>query len=435
MKKTLVKVLATLLALLLLVLPTVGCSSGKALLTLDGQSFSVNLYQLMLSIQKGNMAYMINYWYGDVNSDEFWGTVIDENSTTWDDYYTLAIYKKAKNFLAAAVLFDEMGLTLPASVVDTIDKDIDELIENDASGSKRAFNSILSEYGVNADMYREYKILEAKSQQLAKELYGTGGSKIGAALKEEYLQDHYVAFRQILVANYYYVFRTDENGDTIYYTDNGSIAYDTAKGTPKVGEDGKFVYYTADGKIAYDKETGKPSPVMDENGEQKTAKYTDEQMLERFGMAIDLRDMAGESETAFQSLREIYSDESMADGQLDENLCYVATNVDYASINMGFMDDIAEALSAIDVGEVTIVQSDYGYHIVRRYAAEQGAYANKDVSQWFSDSDYGVYDFITNLENQLFLKVLEPYVEKIEVDDELLDSITLKTVAPNYYYK
>ena len=41
-----------------------------------------NLYELMLSIQKGNMAYLINYWYGDVNSPDFWGTVIDESALT-----------------------------------------------------------------------------------------------------------------------------------------------------------------------------------------------------------------------------------------------------------------------------------------------------------------------------------------------------------------
>ena len=434
MKKTFVKVLAAILALLLLALPTVGCSSGEPLMTLDNQSLSVNLYELMLSIQKGNMAYMINYWYGDVNSQDFWGTVIDENSTTWDDYYTLAVYKKAKNLLAASVLFEDMGLSLPDSTVEKIDGAINKLIEDDA-GSKRTLNSILSQYGVNVDMYREYKLMEAKSQYLAEHLYGTGGSKIGAALKEEYLQENYVAFQQILIANYYYVFQTDENGDTVYFTDNGAIAYDTEKGTPKVGADGKFVYHTEDGRIAYDTVTGKPSPVLDENGEQKIASYTKEQMRKRADLAVDLMDMAGEDAAVFEALRKTYSDESMAGGTLDDELCYLATNVEYASINMEFMDQIAEALVGIEVGETTIVSTDYGYHIVRRYAAEQGAYSDSDLSQWFSDSTYGVFDFINNLENELFLTELAPYTERIESDDQLLDSISLKTVAANYYYK
>ena len=406
MKKTLIKGTSLALALMLLVGAAVGCGSSKALMTLDGESLSVNVYELMLSIQKGNMAYMINYWYGNPNSEEFWGTVIDENNTTWDDYYSLAVYKKAKNLLAGAAIFDEMGLSLGDTVLKGIDKAIDDLIENDAAGSKKALNSILSQYGVNVNMYRDYKVLEAKSQALAEHLYGKGGSKIGASLKETFLKENYVAFQQIFIANYYYEFVTDENGDTVYYTNSGAIAYDTEKGTPRVGEDGKFVYYTEDGRISYDTVNGKPSPVLDEKGEQKIANYTQEQMKERAALAVDLMDLAGSDEAVFESLRETYSDEGMADGVLDQNLCYLATNVDYESIDMKFMDQIAEALTGIQIGETTVVPTDYGYHLVRRYDLEQGAYANSALAQWFTDSTYGVFDFINNLENQLFLWLL-----------------------------
>lgn len=428
MKRTLIKGLTAVLALLLLMLSAVGCSSGDVMMTLDECTMSVNLYELMLSIQKGNMAYMINYWYGDVNSEDFWGTVIDGDSTTYNDYYSAAVYKKAKNLLAAAALFDEMGLALPAATTDAIDADIDALIEE--HGSKKALNTALSAYNVNVDMYREYKVFEAKSQFLAETLYGTDGSKIGAMLKEQYLSENYVAFRQILIANYYYVYKTDKNGDVIYYTSSGKVAYDTQKGTPKL-EDGAFVYYTDDGRIAYDTVTGKPSPELDETGAQKTATYIKEEMLERADFAVELRDMAGDSEAVFESLRTMYSDEASD----DDTLCYLATNVDYASINMQFMDDIADALSALAVGETALVQSDYGYHVVRRYATEAGAYADRELAQWFDDTAYGVYDFMNNLENELFLARIASYAERIETDDDLLASATIKQVAPNYDYR
>lgn len=428
MKKVWIKLLAVVLALLLTLATAVGCASEEVVIQVDGQSMSVNLYELMLSIQKGNMAYMINYWYGDVNSEEFWGTVIDENSTTYDDYYTAAVYKKAKNLVAAAALFEEMGLSLPSKAVERIEADIDVLVEE--AGSKKALNTALSAYGVNVDMYREYKLLEAKSDTLAESLYGTNGSKIGAMLKEQYLSENYVAFQQILIANYYYVFQTDKNGDVVYYTDSGKIAYDTERGTPKL-ENGTFVYYTEDGKIAYDTAAGKPSPVLDETGAQKTEKYSKQEMLERADLAIEIRDMAGDSEAVFQSLRTMYGDEASA----EDGLCYLATNVDYASINMKFMDDIADALAELEIGEVTVVSSDYGYHVVRRYAVESGAYADKENAQWFTDTAYGVYDFINNLENELFLARIADYVARIETNDELLASVTLKQVAPNYNYR
>ena len=289
MKNKFVKSLAVVLLVVMVLASFAGCASTKTLMSLDGHTLSVNLYELMLSIQKGNMAYLINYWYGDVNSPDFWGTVVDDNSTTYDDYYTLAVYKKAKNFLAAAVLFDEMKLKLPQSAIDAIDEEINQLIETD--GGKKALNAILASYGVNIDLYREYKIMEAKSTHLANELYGTGGSKIGAVVKEEYLAENYVAFRQILIANYYYVFETDENGDTVYYQSNGKIAYDTVNGQPQLVE-GAFVYYTEDGRIAYDRENGVPSPVMGSDGQQQVEYYTEAQMLERAQLAIDLKDMA-----------------------------------------------------------------------------------------------------------------------------------------------
>jgi hypothetical protein len=155
------------------------------------------------------------------------------------------------------------------------------------------------------------------------------------------------------------------------------------------------------------------------------------EMLERADLAIEIRDMAGNSDAAFQALRLAYNEEA----SMDDGLCYLATNVDYESINMGFMDDIADALAALEVGEVTVVSSDYGYHVIRRYEVESGAYANKDNAQWFTDSAYGVYDFITNLENELFLARIADTVARIETDEELLASVTIKQVAPNYTYR
>ena len=48
---------------------------------------------------------------------------------------------------------------------------------------------------------------------------------------------------------------------------------------------------------------------------------------------------------------------------------------------------------------------------------------------------YGVYDFITNLENELFLARIADTVARIETDEELLASVTIKQVAPNYTYR
>ena len=123
---------------------------------------------------------------------------------------------------------------------------------------------MLSEYGFTVDDIREYKQLCAKAEAAANELYGEDGWKISAGLKDEYLKENYVAFRQIYLANSYNLFELDANGDVIYYDGKGNVAYDTVNGKAEMGEGGKIVYYTEDGRIAYDKKSGKPSPVIDD---------------------------------------------------------------------------------------------------------------------------------------------------------------------------
>ena len=89
-KKTVIKILVCVLTLCI-VLPIClsGCSGGgKTLLSLDGNELSVNIYQLMLTQQKGNMAYAIYNEYGNYNSEKFWGMVVDADSQwTQAQYY------------------------------------------------------------------------------------------------------------------------------------------------------------------------------------------------------------------------------------------------------------------------------------------------------------------------------------------------------------
>ena len=433
-KKIFKRVICLVLALIL-VLPLSACGSkDENVMELDGISMSMGMYRLMLSIQKGNMAYLINYHYGDYNSAEFWETVIDTNSTTNDAYYTYAIYQKAKNLLSAVALFEEMKLTLPDSTIKAIDDEMNAFVTEFGGGNKKAFEAVLEGYGFTYEDLRDYKIWGAKAEAVANELYGKNGSKIGTGIKQDYLEHNYYAFRQIFLANFYNVYETDENDDIIYYDGNGSVAYDTENGTPKMGEDGKLVYYTEDGRIAYDQKSGKPSPVLDEDGYQKTEDYTYDEWLERIDLASELIELGAESDSVFESLAYTYSD----DGISATTTIYVAGNVSYQTLGSSdsyvFLDDATEKLAEMKVGELNIIQDESGIHIIRKYALEEGAYAKNEYAGWFKDSVYQIYDFNQNLKNELFNTVLSKYHEKITVDDELLSSTTLRDAVPNYYY-
>ncbi len=429
------KILALLLALLMM--GTASCAAkAKPMLTLGEHSLSVNTFSLMLSIQKGNMAPAIYASYGDYDSEQFWGTVV-EGSATFNDYYTYAIYRKAERYLSAMALFDELGLSLPKATLDGIDKEMKEFVEMDGEGSKKKLNEILSSYGANYEILREYKIMEAKVSYLAEHLYGKDASKVAVAIKDGYFEENYVAFKQILLSSVTYVYQTDKNGDEIYYTENGAIAYDTEKGEAKIEGD-KLVYYLEDGRVAYDKENGKRSPMPDKDGNPTTRKYTTDQMLDRLNQALSLKEIA-ESEPAetFETLRQMYSDEELGKDHDPELLNYLATNVNYQSISSAYttFDKLTSKLATMEIGEIAIVQTDAGIHVVRRYPLESGAYSNSDYTQWFSDSTYGVYDFTGNLLDGLFTERLSAYSENIVVDKELLGSISLKSAVPNYDFR
>ena len=176
MKLLLKRILLLTIACMLIALCFTGCSSrGKKLMELDGTDIPVNLYMLLLSRMKGNLA--SSYAFGATAlSDSFWDTVIDPaTGQTYDDYYTNAVLENAKTYLAAMYLFDELGLKLPKETVAEIDEEMDRLVESDGKGSKNTLNTILSEYGANYKILREAYIMEAKIVYLNDYLFGADG--------------------------------------------------------------------------------------------------------------------------------------------------------------------------------------------------------------------------------------------------------------------
>ncbi len=436
MKKS-TRFLALIFALVMLLSCLASCGGkAKALMTLDKNSLSVNTYRLMLSIRKGEMAFAIAQGYGNANSEKFWGTVIDGSSSTYDDYYTAEVFDKAKSYLSALALFDELSLTLPTSYVKAVDEEMAALVEEDGDGSKAKLNSILSEFGANYDILREYKLMVKKIEWLLLSLYGENASKVSASLKESYLKDHYVAFKQILLSNFYYLFETDKNGDEIYYNGDGSVAYDTKNGSAALEGD-RFGYYTADGRIAYDRENGRRKPILDEKGNQMTKTYSQDEMLDRLNLAIALRDACeGASASTFENLRLAYSDEELGSNYDSEALNYLGTNISYASISSSWntLDTLAQKLSDMEIGELAIVQTEAGIHILRKYPTEAGAYVDERYSQWFTDSLYRIYDFNSNLINDLLTTRLADYDTQIRVNTDLLGGLSLKNSPSNFYY-
>lgn len=435
MKKYLIRALCLLLAIAFSVGGLVACSSkGKTMLELDGVKMSQNTYMLLLSRLKGQLA-SANYYGTEALTDRFWDSIQLSDGTTREEYYKDKVLSDAKLYVAALSVFEELELELPKSYIEEIDKELDELIEGDAEGSKNTFNSILADFGANYKILRDAYIMEAKISYLQEYLYGANGSKLSETVLEEYYQNNYRRFKHVFIYTYDFIYETDSDGNDIYYADGGKIAYDTEKGLIRRDaegnevrdENGDVIRENADGEIAYDKKNGKRQPRYDDDGNALTRPFTEKELIKASDDATLIMEKAVEGNyTLFDELVKNYSEDSGSEKYT--NGYYVTKDSNYDS------PEVLKALFEMNEGEVRRVTSDYGIHIVMRYETEVGGYADEQNSDFFVSSKTGAYVFAKDLITQLFGGYLAPYVERVSVDEELYTAITPKSLGANFYY-
>lgn len=437
MKKKITALTALLVTLAMLVCLLGSCASGSTLMTLGKQKISRNLFELYLSRQKGTLC--TTYYYGsDAKADSFWDTTISVDGTTYNDYWTSYIAQCVKVYLAALYLFEEeYKLTLPEASVKQVDEIMAEFVTGDGDGSKSALNKLLSAYGVNYNMLREAYIIEKKVEYLQTYLYGADLSKVSEELKEQYYNDNYVRFKQVFFMNYRYVYDKDSNGDTIYYdTETDKILYDSSTGIRRFDDSGRaltdehgtVIYYREDGSIAYDEKNGQPSYKYDSNGNYLTEKLTSEELRKVRENADDIAEFTKTGDTdAFESYIEKYSEDT--DGQSNfPNGYYFATNAQYS---YQYIIDIISALLEMQPGEIRVIESDFGYHVVMKYELDSGAYAKSENDVWFESEQTS---FTSDVKQWLFTERCKDLVEDIEINEDKSEGLDMKAVEPNFYY-
>ena len=455
MKNRLLRLTALLLVSVLLLLSTVSCANrtGKPMLTLEKDgikvSISVNVYELLLSRMKGTLAFY-GYTANGVNatSDAFWDYTDKFNGTdlqTIDEYYRNQILGNCKTFLVALYLFEREGLTLSAAAEAKIEDKLRELVLSDGGGSKTKLNAVLAAYGVNYDILREVYVIEAKITELQNHLYGEKASKLGTEIKKEYLEKNYEHFRQVFLTSYHYVYETDKNGDDIYYYPdgekkghiyydiyNGEIGYDK-NGDPLLDEQGDVIFFvpgTNNTKIAYNTLGARINALTEDGSDYKTKPMTPEELAEVKKKAEGL--FAELEDSTFAEFEQALTDHSndtaevseFDDGYyLDKRLDYAETGEQYA-----YLDDIAKALAEMEDGEVRMITSAFGYHIIKKYPHSDKAYDNEANEQWFADFHSGL------IEELFSAKCAEHYGDIVLIDKVYATAPTMKAVGVNYYY-
>ena len=440
LKNVFIKLAAAALASLML-LPLAACSSDDAEVVTDpifeceDKGISLCFYELLLSRVKGALAK--NKY--DVNDPEFWATRIEGDGRTYEEFYNEYVLESCKNYFAASLIFEAEGYTLPKSVLDEIDQTIEDYITVGyiGGGSEEKFNAIIDDFGVNADTLRQCYIIEAKYEYVISKLY-EGGSLIGDVVKEEYYQANYHRFKQIYLANTYCDFEYDSQGNLFYFSSetgkplydkkNGSVRYDS-KGNHVKDRFGEPIYFDKDGKIIYDTKNGTPMPVYDSNGNAVTHQYSAEEMAARKAIAESLAsELDGMGNDYFESEASRIAKEEMIFEDAYPDGFYLSRTEEGNYVGYDYILKILDALEDMKVGEVRLVESESGYHVVKKYKLDEGKYNDGKYAEWFDN-------FTQNIINDLFYDRIEKEFSSITVNEvNVAKARSIKDIGVNFNY-
>ena len=443
MKKSIVRSVALILALVMVAVCFAGCGSkGKTLMVLDQDGvkvkLSVNLFQLYLSRLKGQMSAAEDPGI-KVFSDSYWDAWVSTDGTTRNEQCTNYILEEAKTYLAALYLFEKNDLKLPDETLDAIDAELAELIEYRADGSKSQFNTLLAEYGVNYKLLREAMIISEKISYLKQYLFGADGSKIAENLVDDYYRENYRRFKVITLYASEYVYYTDGDGEDIYYTDKTykRIAYDTtaekkvdANGVSVTDSNGDQVYVRKDetGKtlVAYDTKNGIRQHQTDEGGEALVRVYDKDSaeykqlidQVEQIKAKIVEKDYDG-----FDALVKEYNQSK--DMEKYPSGYYVTATSSFDS------PEAVEKVFNMDVGKFDTSTSTYGIHIFMRYDLENKGYNLSQNNPFFFNVNNGTNLMMENLKNYLLAQHLDPLKNAVVVDTAVLSEADIKRIGVN----
>ncbi len=407
-------------------------ANTSPILECDGVELPLFFYEFMLSRVKGDLARNQN----KVTDPDFWYAEIEGDGRTYEEYYNEYILERCKNYLVALVIFHKEGLTLPKSKLASIDEEVQFYIDYDGKGDEDAFSASIKKLGVDAEALRRCYIIEAKYEYLMSYLYGDG-ELIGDTLKDKYYKENYVRFKQILIRKFKYEFQYDEQGNLMYFDpDSGKPVYDEKNGSVKYDEKGSRIkdsygvpiYYDENGKIIYDTQRGMPSEKLDADGNAIRYDYTEAELAERTATAesIAASIKAGDYAAFESKLTEVNAEEMIFESYTDGY--YLSRLEEENYIRYGYINLILDELENMEIGDVAVVESEEGYHVIMRYELEEGKFSDGEYSQWFENLDEKII-------LDLFRGEIAEVLPNIKVNSEnLATARSITRVGINYDY-
>lgn len=183
----------------------------KTAMTLENVSVSEGAYQYWLSTYK---AQFMNQYSDMDDSDEFWGQELYDDVTA-EKFLENLVNEYIKVNLVTMYLFDEYGMKISSEdkkAASDIISDFKEISGND----KKAFNTVLSQYGVDEKSLKQIYLDEFKTTYVYNYIFENNIVTVSDSEKQAYLEENYVRIRHIYVNNSY-------DYDNSYYDSDGNF--------------------------------------------------------------------------------------------------------------------------------------------------------------------------------------------------------------------
>ncbi len=354
------------LSVALTVAMTMCGEAGPTALEYDGVTVTEEMYLYWLAHYK---AVFLDRFTGAEDTDAFWSDTL-ENGMTAEEYFTEVAHENIKKNIAAAWLFDYMGLRFTSEMKKDIKNGIEDMKVNLAGGDEEEFAAMLAEYGITEDTLYDIYVMDTKVTYLYDYLYGSGGAlDISDEDKLTYTNENYVRIQHIYVNNNFkYV--TVEN-------ELGSFTHD-----PETG-------------VAY------------------TEELTEEEKAEK-NATVEAIDGAISGGEAFEEVWAEYSEDKLYE------------NGYYLTEDSTFISEVVEAAFELEVGETARLETEYGVHYIKRYEITGTPWDDEESDEFF-------YDFDTVLADYIYTVQVSEIAEKVKVFTEITDKYKLREVKPNYY--
>lgn len=380
-KGRILRLLTVLMTLTLLATAFSGCSSGKSVMLVEEGGNLPKGYG-KYTLTEGMYRYWMVSWkdyyiknYSDVqDTPEFWNAMANEEMTN-EEYLTDEIRTRILYYYVAQPLFDELGLKK-----DSYRDQVDEYLEGMLAqyDSKADCNRALyAKYGIDLSELEQVYTFEARYQAVYDYLYGSKG--VDSATPDEvdaYYQANYVRVKYVLLLKNQ-KYRVNEDGTRVTGTDGHYILDDLTD------EEKAKVQSTAETVLA-ELKAGTPH-----EGYADSMDYYVETYMEEY----------------YENVLTNYPNGFYITP--DEYALHTAT--------------LTEAAMEMEIGEISLVENEDCYFIVKKYPLIDQAY----------DTDADVIQF-TNLtsycNSEKFVKYFSRLAEGVTFDPEILEKYRLSEI-------